>query len=333
MPGRRSLDDRAHPGPLCRRRMKPRQTALSDRSRPDPPSRGWRVFLTLVTALPQSFLSRGVGLLADLPLPPLLRTLVLRSFVAWTGADPGEAERPLGEYPSVGAFFVRRLRPGVRSWPDDRDVPASPVDGIVGELGALDGLTALQAKGRPYSVAQLLGTPEDGSRFDGGAFLTLYLSPRHYHRIHAPVSGRVTKAHYLPGRLLPVNAPAVAGLPELFPGNERLVCFLDSGLGQVAVVAVGALNVGRISAAFDPEWNRGKGSHPSVSNRGRARKEEVRRYSPPGRVTRGDELMAFHLGSTVVLLFEPGRITWEAPLAPGVEIRLGAPLGSGRPGP
>src|SRR5690606_29557842 len=123
------------------------------------------------------------------------------------------------------------------------------------------------------------------------------------------------------GALFPVNAPAVMHVDRLFPRNERLLCTIDGPLGRVAVVAVGAYNVGRISAAFDVAWNGGE--HGWVTNRGTHAIEE-RRYDPPVRVERGEELMAFHLGSTVVLLFEPGvRLI---PLAVGDPVRLGSPI-------
>jgi phosphatidylserine decarboxylase len=173
----------------------------------------------------------------------------------------------------------------------------------------------VQAKGRLYTAAELLDDERAAGRFAAGRFLTLYLSPRHYHRIHAPLSGSVGRVRHVPGRLLPVNGPAVRSIDRVFPRNERLICHLsDTALGEVAVVAVGAFNVGRITAAFDPRL---------VTNR-RGARAETRVYQPPVEVGRGDELMTFHLGSTVVLLFEPG-VELE-PHAAGTPILLGAPV-------
>jgi phosphatidylserine decarboxylase len=117
-----------------------------------------------------------------------------------------------------------------------------------------------------------------------------------------------------------VNAPAVLHLPQLFPRNERVICTIDSALGRCAVVAVGAVNVGRISVAFDDGW--AGGASRSIAQQ--RRRGEVRRYDPPLAVAQGDEIMAFHLGSTVVLLFEAGHELVAA--EPGTEIRLGSPL-------
>ena len=302
---------------------------------PELPPRAWRLILALLGRLPQGSLSRAFGGIADVPLARPLRRPVLGAFARAVGIDLAEAELPLEEYGSLNAFFVRRLRAGSRSWPTLDRVLASPVDGIVGQLGTVREGRLLQAKGRWYSAAELLADPAGASPYEGGSFVTLYLSPRHYHRIHAPCAGEIAKAEHVPGALLPVNEAAVAHVPNLFSRNERLVAYLDGPVGRVAVVAVGAYNVGRISAAFDPEWKGASGSGgtapsapaPSVTNR-RGVAGIAHHYDPPVRVAMGEEIMAFHLGSTVVLLTEPGAPRLRADLRPGMPIRLGEPLSS-----
>lgn len=293
---------------------------------PELPTRTWRALLALLGRLPQAALSRSFGRVADLRLPAAARRPVLGSFARAVGIDLAEVELPLESYPSLNSFFVRRLRSGARRWPDRADVLASPVDGIAGQLGQVTGGRLLQAKGRWYSAAELLQDDDEAPRFDGGAFLTIYLSPRHYHRIHTPCGGEVSLARHVPGALLPVNAPSVTHIPDLFARNERLVCYLDGALGRVAVVAVGAYNVGRISAAFDPRWGGPLGAVAETSgwatNRAGAQAQS-RRYDPPVPVAPGAELMAFHLGSTVVLLTEPGRARLRQDLRPGMDLRLG----------
>src|SRR5690606_22162738 len=143
---------------------------------------------------------------------------------------------------------------------------ASPVDGATGQVGRIRSGRVLQAKGRWYSIAELIGDALEAERYEGGSFVTLYLSPRDYHRIHAPCDGAIAYARHIPGALLPVNAAAVAHVPDLFPRNERLLCAIDGPLGRVTVVAVGAYNVGRISAAFDPDWRAGEGETRWVTN-------------------------------------------------------------------
>jgi phosphatidylserine decarboxylase len=283
---------------------------------PELPSRSWRMVLTALKRLPQGALSRSFGALADTPLPRPLRRPILSAFARAVGIDVSEAELPIEEYSSLNDFFVRRLRPGTRRWALPERGAGSPVDGVVGQFGRINAGTLVQAKGRTYSAAALLNDHAEAARYHGGSFLTIYLSPRHYHRIHAPLGGVLRKAVHVPGALLPVNAPAVAHVPDLFARNERLLCYIDGMIGRVAVVAIGAYNVGRISAAFDPEWQR------APTNR-RGARVTARDYDPPFSVSAGDEIMAFHLGSTVVLLFEP-EVRLHAGLEPGAEIRLGS---------
>ena len=299
---------------------------------PDLPPRPWRLLLPLLARLPQGAMSRGFGRVADLPIPQSLRRSVLGSFARIVGADLSEVEHPLERYGTLNEFFVRRLRPGVRAWPDDPQALASPVDGATGQVGRVSGGRVLQAKGRWYSVAELLGDAVEAERYDGGSFVTLYLSPRDYHRIHVPCSGTIPYARHIPGALLPVNGPAVAHVPDLFPRNERLLCAIDGPFGRVTVVAVGAYNVGRISAAFDRSWRAGEGETGWVTNvkGGQPARHD---YDPAVAVEQGDELMAFHLGSTVVLLLEPGRVGLDAAIAPGAPVRLGMPLGRGGAAP
>lgn len=274
-----------------------------------------------------------MGRLADLPIPRAMRAPVLGLFSKIVGINRAEVERPLSEYPTLNSYFVRRLRPGVRRWPDDPEVASSPVDGTCGAVGRITEGRILQAKGRWYSCAELLDDPEEARVFEGGAFLTIYLSPMDYHRIHAPLGGSITRARHIPGALLPVNLPAVLEIPDLFPRNERIVCYLETSAGRIAVVAVGAINVGRISTAFDPTWSGAPWREDAPANaptgwvtnhRGVA--GITHDYDPAIRVERGEEIMAFHLGSTVVLLFEPGEYDLSQKLATGTSLRLGDPI-------
>ncbi len=283
-----------------------------------------------------------------MPVPVPLRRPVWGGVARVLGMDLSEAQDPVTSYRSLDELFVRQLRLGARTWPERHEVPGSPVDGVVGAFGRVQAGELLQAKGRRYTVAELLDDAEQALRFDTGSYITLYLAPRHYHRIHAPVSGRIEWARHIPGRLLPVNRLAVERVGRLFPRNERLVAVVEpragrdpedtavgetdagaaadtggewsvehpgGGTGAVAVVAVGAFNVGQITADFDSAL---------ATNRRRARPATTV-YDPPVAVDRGDALMAFHLGSTVVLLFER-PLELEPGLDPGGDIRLGAPL-------
>jgi phosphatidylserine decarboxylase len=194
------------------------------------------------------------------------------------------------------------------------------VDGVVSETGAATEGKLVQAKGIDYSSAALLGDPAVARRFEGGAYLTIYLSPRDYHRIHFPLSGRVTGYRYLPGQLWPVNPASVRTVRGLFGVNERLVTLLDSPSGLCAVVAVGATVVGRVRASYD--------AAAPLTNCAGAR-AVARDYPAPLPVEKGQELGAFELGSTVILLFEPGRVRLEPRIVPGATLRVGEAVGEG----
>lgn len=299
---------------------------------PELPPRFWRLLLRVVRVLPQAGLSSAAGKVADLRLPRSARRAVVGGFARTVGADLHEAELPLEEYETLNAFFSRRLQPGARTWPDGNHILTSPVDGVLGRCGTVRRGRLTQAKGMWYSAADLLCDEAAANSFEGGTFVTVYLSPRHYHRVHAPLDGTIHRAYHIPGALLPVNAPAVKHMPGLFARNERLVCHLEGSSGRIAMVAVGAYNVGRISATFDQEWRpppsrRSTKQHNRRSRRNRRNRAPERRHYEPGiPVARGDELMVFHLGSTVVLLFDHEGAVLNPSLSAGAEIRLGEPL-------
>ena len=282
---------------------------------------GGRLLLALLSRIPRAVASRGLGRLADAEIPRPLRPSLIGGFARVVGARMDEAERPPAEYGSLNSFFVRRLAPGVRQWPSDASLVTSPADGVLTRLGTVEDGRLVQAKGRRYSAAALLASEEAGC-FHGGLYATIYLAPRHYHRIHAPVAGRLRSASYVPGGLFPVNAAAVAEIPDLLATNERVVCSIMGGGGRIALVAVGAYSVGRISTAFDPGWG---GEEGWVTNR-RPPSERRRTYQPALTISRGDEIMAFHLGSCVVMLLERGSHEWMPGLTAGREIRLGEAL-------
>jgi phosphatidylserine decarboxylase len=269
----------------------------------------------VVRALSNPRLSRAMARLADLRLPgPVLRPL-LRAYVRAYGVDLSEAAQPLAAYETFNAFFTRRLRAGARPVAPGRALIVSPSDSRLQSLGRVPAEARLdQIKGRSYTLAQLLGDDGEACAFGGGVHATLYLSPSMYHRVHVPVDGRIVAWRYLPGRLYPVNAMAVRSVDGLFTVNERVVVTIDADdIGPVAVVLVGATNVGRISLAFTG-FVTNAGS-PPVSMR----------LDPPRPVRRGDELGAFNLGSTVVLLAALPSLE-PAGVREGELVRVGQPL-------
>jgi phosphatidylserine decarboxylase len=243
-----------------------------------------------------------------------LRGPAYRAFARAVGADLAEAELDLRAYTSLGDLFARRLRPGVRTLdPDPRAIP-SPCDGLLAAIGTADDGVLVQAKGKDYRLDELLVDRELALRLTGGAYATIYLSPRDYHRVHAPVDGTILHYDYVPGALWPVNPRVAARRDRLLSRNERVVIAIDAGpLGMVAVVMVGAAGVGNIALTHAPE---------SVTWRAAG---ELRRVEVDQPVQKGDELGAFRLGSTVVVIFEPGAVELSGEL--GQVFRFGQRLG------
>ena len=276
------------------------------------------LFIAAMRAVPKNALSRMVGRLTDWEGPgPVLRA-AMRGFARHYDIDLA-ASPALPTYRTFGQFFARPLLPGLRPIAPGDGVPVSPVDGRVSEAGLAIGGRMIQAKGLDYTVAALLGDAGLGRRFEGGRWLTIYLSPQDYHRIHFPLGGAIAGWRYIPGELWPVTPASVGNVPGLFTGNERLVTLLDSPLGLVAIVAVGATVVGRVRASYD-------GTVPVTDQPGA---DGIQRgdYAPPQPVEKGAELGAFEMGSTVILVFEPGRVTLSGRLAPGEKVRVGEPIG------
>jgi phosphatidylserine decarboxylase len=282
-------------------------------------SRAERLAVTLVSA---PLLSRLTGRLSDLRLPPALLRRLLRAYVRAYGVDMDEARLPLEGYPTFNAFFTRRLREGCRPVCADPGVVTVPCDARLSSIGTVPPSGRLEAvKGCDYSIEALLGSAEDARPFRSGVHATLYLSPAMYHRVHSPVDGIVRAWRYVPGRLFPVNPAGVRSIPGLFTRNERVAVFCDAGAhGAVAVVLIGAANVGRMSLAFaDLVTNTNTNTN---TNRGAAGVREE--PAAPVALVRGDDLGAFNLGSTVVLLVADPAL---APAArAGDLVRMGEPL-------
>jgi phosphatidylserine decarboxylase len=246
----------------------------------------------ILRALPRTRVSRAVGRLCDTPLPPGLSRAVVSLYVRAYGVDLGECQPCVGAYESFDQFFTRELKPGRRTiCPNARDV-ASPADGTIEAIGPIDLDGTLLVKKQRYTVADLIGDPIDAKRYDGGQFAIVYLSPRDYHRVHAPVAGEITHIRSMPGDLFPVNAIGERHVPLLFSKNRRVAIVIDTpALGRVTVVMVGAIIVGRITVTALPGQDVPLGDHV---------------LSPPQPVQKGQEIGIFHLGSTAIVFVERG---------------------------
>ncbi len=277
-----------------------------------------KVAVDLLRWTPKGTFSRGVGWLARRRVPRRLRRPIYGGFARTVGADLTQIDGPLEQFERFDDFFTRPLAKGLRPVDDADGAVVSPVDGVVSETGLADGGRLIQCKGLDYTVRGLLADVQEARAFEGGAYATLYLAPRDYHRIHSPVAGKVVGYRHIPGAFFPVNPLSVRNVAGLFSINERLVSYLDSELGRVAVVKVAATGVGHITLSYDG----GVETHRSGAA---GRHGWVQRYASPRPMQRGGELGMFHLGSTVILLFEPGRVKLE--LERGQPIRMGQRIG------
>lgn len=245
----------------------------------------------LIRALPRVSLSRAVGRLCDLPLSPPISGLVQKIYCSAYAVNLAEAEVE-GPYPSFDAFFTRALKPGAR--PISSDPIVSPADGLLSARGPVDAGSQILVKKQNYDVAELIGSADDARRYRGGEFAVVYLAPSDYHRVHCPVDGVITEVRGITGDLYPVNAIGEEHIDGLFVRNNRVcICVDTPTMGRVSVVMVGATIVGRISVSVIPE--------PAVP-------PGITRLAPGREVAKGDEIGMFHLGSTAVVLFEPGAL-------------------------
>jgi phosphatidylserine decarboxylase len=278
--------------------------------------------LRILGLYPKQLGSKAVGWVATRSLPRSWRGPLLGRFASHYGINLAEAEFPLGDYPTLQALFTRRLKPGLR--PQEPAVPGfvnSPVDGRIIAAGRIESGTAIQAKGLPYRIPELLKHDPAAARFEGGHFLTLYLSPKDYHRIHVPLQGQVSAVGRVEGELWPVNDASTGHVPRLYERNRRAT-WTALGTGpcaglEVAGVLVGATHVGGIAIA--DRWLGGRtlprdGSFPVA----------LLPCAP------GDDLGTFEFGSTVVLLIGGPRAGDWSPTRTEGEVKMGQRLGAFR---
>ncbi|MBA4541709.1 MULTISPECIES: archaetidylserine decarboxylase [Thermoactinomyces] len=261
--------------------------------------------------LPKKAISRLMGKFARHPLSRHLIPVYIRYF----DIDLEPVRKPLHEFQNLLDFFVRELTPEARPIAAGDDVIVSPVDGTVSQAGQIEKGTLIQAKGVDYSLDQLLNDhPSFVRKLQGGQFLTIYLSPRDYHRIHMPVEGVIRECSYIPGELYPVNETGVNLFPGLFTINERIVSYIETQFGWMALVKVGATNVGSIKVEYDDNI---------VTNPDCKCAAFHKCYQSPQVLDKGAELGRFEFGSTVILLFEPKSIKWMISPEPGIKLKMG----------
>ena len=247
-------------------------------------------------------------------------------FVRRYQVDMTEAMEPaINAYTCFNDFFTRPLKPDARPVDHSRKCIACPVDGFVSQAGKIEGGRIFQAKGRDYSLQELLADDHEWiEKFANGHFATLYLSPKNYHRIHMPVAGRLLKVTYVPGQLFSVNPATARAIPRLFARNERVITYYETDAGPMAMILVGAIFVGSMETVWQGVITPPHGKrlqhwrYPSSTQDVLESTQDATNLS----LNKGAEMGRFNMGSTVVLLFPENVVSWQN-LDPGSPIKMG----------
>lgn len=276
-----------------------------------------RIAVAAQYLLPHRLLSRIVHWATRWSFTPW-KNLLIRQVVKVYNVNLDEAESAdIAAYASFNAFFTRALAPGARPLDADPDAVLCPADGRISQAGRIDHGRIFQAKGFDFGTGELLGDDARATTYHDGSFMTVYLSPRDYHRVHMPLAGGLIETVHIPGRIFSVAPFAVQSIPRLFARNERLVCHFDSALGPFVVVLVGAMLVSGVATVWD-----GVAIPPYA--------DQIVRRDWRGRgvwLKRGSELGRFEMGSTVIVLL-PARLGRFSPhLAAEQPVRMGQKVG------
>jgi phosphatidylserine decarboxylase len=278
-----------------------------------------RLFVTLQYLLPRFWLTGLIYRVARIR-NVAVKDFLITKFVSLYDVDIEDVKLDVpGDFETFNAFFIRELEINARPVDSDTQSIGSPVDGTISSAGPIRDNSIFQAKGLDYSLEDLLATDlQDARRYVDGSYATIYLAPYNYHRIHAPLDGKIVAARYIPGDLFSVNTATAANVPGLFRRNERLVVHLESAHGPYALVFVGALNVGSISTPWSGE----------IRPRKTGVVELIGLEKGPDAVRKGDLLGWFNMGSTVILLLPAGAASWKTGLAPESTVRMGESIGT-----
>jgi len=275
-----------------------------------------RLFLTAQYALPHHAISRFVGYFAESEIS-FIKYPLMKFFLNRFGIDLSEAEREdIQQYSNFNDFFTRALKKNARTQEGDEHTWTSPVDGAISQFGAIEDGELVQAKGKNYSLTDLLGGDTSTAKhYAGGEFMTIYLSPKDYHRIHMPLNATLIKTTFIPGKLFSVNPLTARSVSNVFARNERLVCEFESSKGRFIMVLVGAMVV----ASIETTWS------GIVAPFERKIVQQTLNNSELN-FLKGEEMGRFRLGSTVVMAFEKDQICWNSQIKNDATLKLGQSL-------
>lgn len=261
--------------------------------------------MKILYGVPKNLISFMAGKVMHVQFPSLLNQKLISLFAKTYHINLDETERPIADYKSIGDFFTRRLKEGVR--PLGASAYVHPADSTMTARGVVAQNQLIQAKGKVYSLKSFLGV-SSVKDWENGFYITYYLCPTDYHRVHSPIDGWVKEIRYIPGQLWPVNDWSVTNINELFLKNERVVVEIESAKGPMAVVFVGATNVGSIRLSIEAALR---------TNHTHKRLPQTWRYPEKSLlVQKGQELGMFCMGSTVIVVAPSG---WQKELAPLVQ--------------
>lgn len=273
--------------------------------------------ILLQYALPHRLLSRIVYKATRWTWIPW-KNLLIRQITQRFNVDLSEAAEPdIAAYAHFNAFFTRALKPGARPMDPNPGALVCPADGHISQSGPIRSGRIFQAKGQEFTAAELLADSSAAAPYADGQFITVYLSPRDYHRVHMPLAGTLVSTAHVPGRIFSVAPRAVESIPRLFARNERLVCHFEGDRGPFAVVLVGAMLVSSVSTVW------GDLEIPPYASRIRSKDYRDRGI----RLDRGAEMGRFNMGSTVILLFPANGPKLSPSLAAEQAVRVAETIG------
>lgn len=270
--------------------------------------------LLLQHLLPQRILSRLVANIANCQIR-FIKNFLINRYHKFYHIDMTDALEPNPvNYPTFNEFFTRKLKPSARPIISNKKTIVSPVDGKIWQIGQIDDNLLISAKGKNFTLGQLLANNQDAIQFHNANFAVLYLAPSNYHRVHMPVHGKLLLMRYIPGRLFSVNPNTVEYIPDVFARNERVIVVF----GTMAMVLVGAMIVGSIETSWAGVVMPNKQNR--ITEWDYTKQEII--------FERGAEIGNFKLGSTVILLFPERTIQWNQTLQNGNAIKMGQSLGT-----
>jgi len=278
-----------------------------------------RLFALIQRILPQHFLSSIMYKVTRIEIT-WFKNFIIKKIIDIYNVDMTQAEtEDWKAFKSFNHFFTRPLKTTARSIAEGSQTIISPVDGTISEIGRIHNGQIFQAKGKSYSLETLIGgSPERAEFYQDGYFATIYLSPRDYHRIHMPISGRVREMIHVPGRLFSVSPSATRSINSLFARNERVIAGFSTDAGAMAMILVGAIFVSSMETVWAGTITPPNGKH-------------LRQWSydtqEPIQLKRAAEMGRFNMGSTVIVLFPKNSIEWNNDMIAGKAVQFGEKLG------